>query len=79
MVMPVIVTVLLGPMFLLANVAVAPLWSRVIGSLPWIPESAADVLIRSGVATADALYTRLFAVIPVTVRFIAVMEAVVEG
>ena len=44
-----------------------------------MPESAADDLTSSAVADGDALYIRSFAVMPVTVRFFAVMDAVVEG
>ena len=67
------------PMFLLSNVAVAVVWFRVTTSSVATPARAAVVLLRSRVAFVDALYSRPFAVIPVTVSPFAVMLAEVDG
>ena len=55
MVMPAMVMVLLVPMFLSANVAVALLWFKLTLSPDSTPESAAEVLMRSAVAAVVAL------------------------
>ena len=65
--MPLIVTVLLVPIALFANEAVAPLVSRVMVSLLWMPTSAAEPLLSNAVADVVASYTRLLAVMPLTV------------
>ena len=67
------------PMFLFAKVAVAALWVRVTTSLVSTPTSSADVFTRRPVAATVESYTRLFAVIPETVRFLAVIEAEADG
>ena len=79
MVTPVMVIGLLVPMFLFAKVAVAALWLSVTMSPVSTPDSADEVFTRSDVATADALYTRLVAVMPVTVRILRTMDAVTVG
>ena len=79
MAMPVIVIVLLLPMFLLAKVATAALWSSVTESFVSTPTRAAEVFTSCAVAFADALYTRSLAVIPETMSSLTVMFAVVEG
>ena len=76
---PAIVTTLLVPTFLLANVAVAPAVESVTLSPLITPESAAEPLLRSAVAESVALYSRLLAVIQVTVSSLAVMFAEVVG
>ena len=77
--MPAMVIGLLVPMFLFAKVAVAALWVRVTTSSGTTPTSAAEVLTNNAVAEAVESYTRLLAVMPDTVRFLAVISAVVLG
>ena len=77
--MPVMVIGLLVPMFLFANVAVAALWVRVTVSFVSTPTRAAEVFTRRSVAATVESYTRLVAVMPDTVRPLAVIEAVVLG
>ena len=77
--MPVMVIGLLVPMFLFAKVAVAALWLRVTTSLVSMPTSAAEVFSSRSVAESDELYMRLVAVMPETVRPLAVIDAEVDG
>ena len=77
--MPVMVIGLLVPMFLLAKVAVTALWVRVTTSSVTTPTSAAEVFTSRSVAETVESYTRLVAVMPETVRPLAVMSAVVAG
>ena len=77
--MPAIVIGLLLPIVLDAKVAVAALWSRVTVSLLSTPESAAAPFTRRLVADVVRSYSRLFAVIPVTVSGLAVTVPVNEG
>ena len=79
MVMPEIVMVLVVPTVLVANSAEAPLWLRVTLSPETTPESAAEVLTSWDVASTVWLYTRLLAVIPVTVSALATIAADVVG
>ena len=79
MVRPATLMVLLVPTFLLANVAVAPAVESVTLSPLMTPESAAEPLLRSAVAESVALYSRLLAVMPVTVSSLVVMFASVVG
>ena len=79
MVSPVMVTVFPSPMFLSANVAAADDVERLTVSPDSTPDNAAEPFTRSAVAEVDASYTRLLAVMPVTVMFLAVMFAVVVG
>ena len=71
------VTVLLVPMFLLANVPVAAVVDNVTTSFASTPTSAADPF--TNVAVVLALYVLLLAVMPLMVSSLAVMEAVVVG
>ena len=73
------VTGLLVPMFLFANVAAALVVESTTSSDPCFPTSAAEPFTRSEVAVTPASYTRLVAVIPVTVSSLVVMFAVVVG
>ena len=79
MVIPVMVTVLLVPMFLFAKVAAALVVVRVTTSEPCLPTRAAEVFTSCAVADVDALYVRSVAVTPETVSSLAVIEAVVLG
>ena len=76
---PARVMTLLVPTFLLAKVAVALDVDRVTLSPPITPESEAEFLLRSAVAESVALYSRLFAVMPVTVSVFLEMSAVAVG
>ena len=67
------------PMFLVSNVAVAEVWSRVTTSFVATPARAAEPLTRRVVALVFALYTRSLAVMPVTVSSLVVMAAEVDG
>ena len=71
--------VLLVPTFLLANVAVADAVDSETLSPLMTPASAAEFLFSSAVAESVALYSRLLAVMPVTVSSLAVMFADVVG
>ena len=64
------------PMFLFANVAVVALVSIVTTSFVSMPTSAADPSCKMEVALVLALYTRVVAVTPETVRSLAVTFAV---
>ena len=79
MLRPATVIVLLLPTFLSANVAVADAVDSVTASPETTPESAAEPLFRSVVAELLPSYTLLLAVMPVTVRVFAVIDAVVVG
>ena len=79
MVMPVMVIGLLVPMFLFAKLAVAALWARVTVSFVSTPTRAAEVFTSRSVAETVESYTRLVAVMPDTVRPLAVIDAVVLG
>ena len=79
MVLPMTVTVLLVPIVLVANVAVAPDVDNVTTSPDSLPTIAADPLFKRAVADVVASYTRSFAVIPVMVSSLAVIDAVVVG
>ena len=76
---PVMVMGFAVPTFLLANVpAIEPVES-VTTSFVSTPDNAAFVVSRTEVADSLALYTRLLAVIPVTVSVFSVIEPVVVG
>ena len=79
MVMPAMVTCFPAPMVLFAKLAVADAVDRLTVSPATTPDRAADPVTRSAVADVVASYSRLLAVIPVTVRFFAVtvMDTVV--
>ena len=79
MVMPSMVIGLPTPMSLVAKVAVALVVTRVTSSELCLPTRVAEVLTRRSVAFVEALYTRPFAVMPVTVSSLAVIVAVVAG
>ena len=79
MVIPEIVTVLLVPMFLFANVAAAFAVESATSSEPCFPTSTAEPFTSSAVAESVESYTRSFAVIPVTVSSLVVIFAVVVG
>ena len=79
MVSPEIVTVFAVPTVLVANSAVAPLRSSPGVSPKTIPESAAEVVTSCEVASTVRSYTRLLAVMPVTVSVFAIIVAVVVG
>ena len=79
MVSPAMVTVFPVATFLSANVAVADDVESVTVSPEMTPESAADALFNSAVAELVASYSRLLAVMPVTVSVFAEISAVVVG
>ena len=72
-------TFLLLPTDLVSNNAVAELSSSVTTSFISMPTREAAFLTSNDVAAVDALYTRLEAVIPLTVNVFRVMFAVVLG
>ena len=67
------------PTFLSANVAVALPVARLTTSFGTTPTSAAEALFNCAVADAVPSYVLLFAVMPLTVRPLAVTEADVVG
>ena len=73
------VTTLFVPTFLLAKVAVAAVVTSDTVSFVSTPTNAAEALFNNAVADVVALYTRLLAVMPLTVRVFTVMLAVVVG
>ena len=79
MVSPAMVTCLPTPTFLLAKLAVANEVDSVTVSPLMTPESAAEPLLSNAVADVVASYSRLLAVMPVTVIVFAVMDAVAVG
>ena len=79
MVLPAMVTVLLLPIVLVANVAVALVVERVTVSPVSLPTIAADALFNNAVAEVVASYTRSFAVMPLMVSVFAVIDAMVVG
>ena len=79
MVIPARVTILPSATFLFAKLAVAALWSSVTASPDSTPERAAEPFTRSAVADVVASYTRLLAVMPETVRVLAVTLALAAG
>ena len=79
MVRPATVTVLLLSTLLLANVAVADEVDKVTTSPETTPDSAAEPVFNNAVADVVRSYSRLLAVMPVTVMFFAVMFAVAVG
>ena len=72
-------TVLLVPIVFVAKLAVADAVESVTVSPLTTPDSAADPLFNNAVADVVASYSRLLAVIPVTVSSFAVIDAVVVG
>ena len=79
MVTPVIVIAFAVPTALSANVPAMPLVEMLTTSFVSTPTSDAEFVLSRVVALVVESYTRLLVVIPVTVRFFAVMFAVVEG
>ena len=79
MVMPAMVTVFALPTFLFANDPAIEAVERLTASPDSTPDNAAFVVSRTDVAESDALYTRLLAVIPVTVMVFSVIEPVAVG
>ena len=77
MVLPMIVTVLPEPMFLVAKVPDAPDVERLTTSPVSLPASVAEPVVS--VAVVSALYVLLAAVMPVMVSSLAVMSPVVVG
>ena len=77
MVLPVMVTVLLPPMFFVSNEPVADEVFRLTTSPVSLPASAAELVVS--VAVVSALYVLLAAVMPVMVSSLAVMSPVVLG
>ena len=77
MVLPVMVTTLLVPTFLLAKVPAADVVLRVTVSPETLPTSAAEPFTK--VAVVLALYTLFDAVMPEMMSSLAVMLAVVVG
>ena len=72
-------TVLLVSTAFVVNVAVADEVLSATVSPLMTPDSAAEPLLRSAVAELVASYSRLLAVMPVTVRSLARIDAVVVG
>ena len=79
MVMPEIVIVFALPTFLLAKDPVMEAVERLTASPDSTPDNAAPVVSKTDVAELDALYTRLLAVMPVTVSVFSVIEPVAVG
>ena len=78
MVRPAMVTCLPTPTSLLANVAEADPVFRLTMSPETTPDSAADPVTSCAVADVVASYSRLLAVMPVTVSPFAVTEMLTE-
>ena len=78
-VMPVIVIALLLPTVFEANVPLIPATDMETVSPLTTPESAADDVTSWSYASVVASYTRLLAVMPVTVNVFAVTDAEVDG
>ena len=76
---PVSVMIFDVPTPFVANVAAAEAVERMTVSLPCLPDSAAEPSERSAVAAVVESYTRLLAVIPVTVSSFVKILAVVVG
>ena len=79
MVSPAMVTCLPTPMFLLAKLAVADVVDNVTVSPLITPDNAAEPFTNNAVADVVPSYSRLLAVMPVTVSSFVVTSAVVCG
>ena len=67
------------PTFFVSKAAVAFATERLTASEPCVPTRLALPVFSRLVASVVALYTRLFAEIPITVNVLAVIEAEVVG